>query len=143
MNSGKTNNAAQLQLSPSTALISYHGVTNPHDVSSGKNDDLDQRHDINDGGTLADCAAYTSAENDFLPPTDSGKIDTSIAMAHDEAFREWLRLDQEQAEINDEEFRLKQELEDREYQAKIDRLEFERRRRRTKEKIEHSKRLEI
>ena len=72
MTSGKTDDVAQLQLSRSTALKSDHGVTDHHDVSNGNIDDLNQQHDINDGGMLVECAVYTSAYNDFSPPTDLG-----------------------------------------------------------------------
>ena len=92
----------------STSLKSDHGVNDPHDVSSGKMDDLAQRHVTNVGGALADCAAHTSAGNNVSdekltsPPNDSGKIDVRIAITHDEAFREWMRLDKEQAAIGEE-----------------------------------------
>ena len=154
--SGKTDDKAQLQPSTSTSLKSDPDVNDPADVASRKMDDFDLQHVTDAAGPLDDCAVHASAGNNFSgekttsQPINSGKTYVSTAIVHAEAFGEWMRLDQEQADIADEEFRLKQELEDREYQAKLDRLELERRRleferhhRRQMEDIEHNKRLEI
>ena len=146
--SGKTDDKAQLQPSTSTLLKSAQDVIDPADVASRKMDDFDLRHVANAAGPHDDCAVHASAGNNFsdkktTPPIDSGKTYVSTAISHVEAFREWVRLDQEQADIADEEFRLKQELEDCEYQAKIDRMELERRHRRQMAEIEYNKRSEI
>ena len=107
--SGKTDDKAQLQPSTSTSLKSDQDVIDPADVASRKIDDFDLRHVANATGAPDDCAVHASADNNFsdektTPPIDSGKTYVSTAISHVEAFREWVRLDQEQADIADEEF---------------------------------------